>query len=59
MAEFIYNNAKNTSIGYITFEFNYNYHPQVFFKDNIDFNFKSYTVNGLLNKLRKSINIGQ
>ena len=33
MANFAYKNAKNASMGYITFKFNYDYHPRVFLKE--------------------------
>lgn len=36
MAEFIYNNAKNMSIGHILLDFNYDYYFRVFFKNNIN-----------------------
>ena len=59
MVEFVYNSAKNVSTGHIFFELNCSYHPQVFFKDNIDFCFKSHTTNELAKKLRELINICQ
>lgn len=34
MTEFIYNNSKNSSIGYILFKFNSGYHFHVFFKED-------------------------
>ena len=36
MAEFIYNNIKNTNISHIFYEFNYRYYPCIFHKK--DFN---------------------
>lgn len=33
MAKFVYNNAKNASIGHTPFELNCGYHLHVFFKD--------------------------
>ncbi len=36
MAEFGYNNTKNASIGHTPFELNCSYHPQVFYKEDID-----------------------
>ena len=36
MAEFTYNNIKNTSIGYASFELNCKYHLQVLYKENLD-----------------------
>ena len=34
MAKFVYNNAKNASIGYMFFELCYGYYSYVFFKEN-------------------------
>ena len=36
MAEFAYNNAKNTSTSYMLFELNCGYHPWVFYEKNLD-----------------------
>ena len=36
MAKFAYNNAKNTSIGFMPFELNCGYHPWVSYKENLD-----------------------
>ena len=36
MAKFAYNNAKNASIGHTPFKLNYEYHPQISYKDNVD-----------------------
>ena len=36
MVEFSYNNAKNTSIGYIHFELNGGFQPRVSYKKDID-----------------------
>ncbi len=36
MTKFAYNNAKNTNTGYTPFEFNYDYHPQAFYKKDVD-----------------------
>ena len=41
MAEFAYNNVKNASIGYTTFELNCEYHPRVFYKEEEIFNLRS------------------
>ena len=59
MAEFTYNNAKNTSTNHTPFKLNYSYHPQVFFKDNFDFCSKSCSANKLAKELRELINICQ
>ena len=43
MAEFAYNNAKNTSTGYIPFELNCGFHPRVSYKEDVNPHFKSKT----------------
>ena len=53
MAEFIYNNAKNASTGYIPFELNCSYHPRVSFEENIDPRSRSKSANKLANELRE------
>lgn len=37
MAEFMYYNTNNTSIGFTPFEPNYSYHFQMFFKEKLIF----------------------
>ena len=36
MAEFAYNNAKNTSTGFTLFELNCGYHPRVLYKEDLN-----------------------
>ena len=36
MAEFAYNNAKNTSTGYIPFKLNCGYYPRDFYEEDLD-----------------------
>lgn len=36
IVEFVYNNAKNMNTGHIPFELNYDSHPHVFYKANIN-----------------------
>ena len=36
MAEFTYNNVKNTGIGYTLFELNYGYHPWILYKEKVN-----------------------
>ena len=55
MAEFIYSNVKNANIGYMLFELNYDYHPQMFDKKNIDFDFSFKIADKLSTKLKKLI----
>ena len=37
MIKFVYNNAKNTSISYTFFEFNYGYYPCISYAKNLNF----------------------
>ena len=59
MAECAYNNAKNVSTGHTPFELNDSFHPQVFFKDDIDPCSKSYSADKLAKELKELINICQ
>ena len=36
MAEFAYNNAKNASTDFTSFELNYRYHPWVSYKEDLN-----------------------
>ncbi len=36
IAEFAYNNAKNASTSHTLLELNYGFHPQIFYKENVD-----------------------
>lgn len=51
MAEFVYNNAKNTSTGYISFKLNCKFYLQVFYKKDIVFCLKLKVANKSLVKL--------
>lgn len=55
LVEFIYNNAKNASIGYTSFGLNYKYYFWILYKENIDSCFKSKSIDKLLAELRKLI----
>ena len=55
MAEFVYNNAKNTTTGHTPFEFNCKYHLYVLYKKDINSRFKSKTANKLSTKLKELI----
>ena len=59
MGKFIYNNAKNVSIGHTRYELNYSYHLQVFFKNDVNFYSRSCFANELAKKLSKLIDIYQ
>ena len=55
MAEFAYNNTKNTIINQMPFEFNYRYHFQVFYKKDLNFSLKSKFAKKLSFKLSNLI----
>ena len=57
MAEFIYNNIKNTNNSDILFELNYRYHPRVLFKDKTNSHLRSNSTNKLAEELRELIKI--
>ena len=57
MAEFAYNNAKNTSTGHTLFELNYHYHPRVSYKEDIDPRSKLKSANKLSTALRELITV--
>ena len=57
IAEFVYNNTKNTSTSHTSFEFNYSYYPKVLFEENINFCLRYCFVEKLARKLRKPIEI--
>ena len=53
MAKFAYNKAKNANTGYMPFELNYGYHPQMLNKKKDDFRSKFESADKLLAKLKK------
>ena len=57
IAEFAYNNAKNTSTGHTSFKFNYAYHPKISFKEDVDPRSRSCSANKLAEKLTELIKI--
>ncbi len=57
MAEFAYNNAKNTSIGHTPFKLNCGYHPKVSFKEDIDPNSRFRSASKLAEELRELIKV--
>ena len=57
MAEFAYNNAKNANIGFISFELNCGYHPQVSYKEDLDPRSKSRTAEKLSSKLQELMTV--
>ena len=59
IAEFAYNNAKNTNIGHTPFELNCGYHLCVSYKKNLDLRSKSRTKEELSSKLQELITMCQ
>ena len=57
MAEFVYNNAKNASIGHMPFELNYGYHLCVSFKEDINPCSQSKMTKELSSKLKELMTI--
>ncbi len=57
MAEFAYNNRKNSSTGYTPFELNCSYHPQASYKEIVDPHSQSKSAEELATKLREYIAI--
>lgn len=57
MAEFAYTIAKNANISHISFELNYGYHLQVFYKKDVNPRSQLKWVDKLLNKFRKLVTI--
>ena len=53
MAEFAYNNSKNTSTGHTPFELNYGYHPRISYKEEVDPRSQSKSADKLSDKLRE------
>ena len=52
MAEFTYNNTRNTSTDYNPFELNYGFYLRVSNKEDVDSHFRSKTVNRLVPELQ-------
>ena len=52
MAEFAYNNAKNTITGYTPFELNCSFYPKVSYKEDVDPRSRSKTVDQLATELQ-------
>ena len=57
MAEFVYNNTKNDSIGHTPFELNCGYHSCVSFKEDTDLCSRSKTVDELSAKLQELMTV--
>lgn len=52
MAKFAYNNIKNRSTSYTSFELNYKYHLYVFYKEDINSYLKSCLAKKVIKKLK-------
>ncbi len=57
MAEFAYNNAKNTSISHTPFELNCDYNPKVLFKEDLKPYLRSWSTDKLAEELRKLMEV--
>lgn len=57
MAEFFYNNTKNTNIGHSLCELNYGFYPQVLYKKDINPYSKYCFANKLVEELKELIKI--
>ena len=57
LAEFAYNNAKNTSIGYTPFELNCGFQPRASYKEDVDPYSKSKTADQLATELHTLISV--
>ena len=55
--KFVYNNAKNASIDYTSFEIYFEYFARVLFENKINFCLRSCFANKLAKKLKKLIKI--
>ncbi len=55
MAEFAYNNAKNTSIGHTSFELNCSFHPRASYKKDVDLRSQSKSADKLATKLKELV----
>ena len=53
MAEFVYNNAKNTSTGHTPFELNRGYYPRMLYEEEVDSRSKSKSADKLAAELRE------
>ena len=57
MAEFAYNNTKNASTNYTSFELNCSYHLRVSFEEDVDFYSRSCFANNLAKELKELIEV--
>ena len=59
MAEFVYNNPKNASMGHTSFELNSGYHPRVSFEDKCNARSRSSSTKRLAIELRELLNVSR
>ena len=59
MAEFAYNNTKNTSISYTSFELNCGYHPRIFVEKDTNLHSRSKFADKLLAELQNLMTVYQ
>ena len=57
MAEFAYDNAKNTSTGYTPFELNCGFHPRVSYEEDVDPRSRSKTADQLATELQTLMSV--
>ncbi len=57
MAEFAYNNAKNASTGFTTFELNCGYHLRVSFEEDVGPHLRSRSANKLVEERRELMEV--
>ncbi len=57
IAKFTYNNVKNANIDYISFELNYGFYFQTFYKKDVNLSFQLKSADKLVNKLKKLIDV--
>ncbi len=57
IAEFAYNNAKNTSIGYMSFNLDFGFYTRASHKENVDPCSYSKSTNELANELKKLMTV--
>ncbi len=57
IANYAYNNTKNTSISHTPFKLNCNYHTKILFEDKANPHLRSCSTNKLAKKLRELIEI--
>ena len=57
MAEFAYNNAKNSSTGHMPFKLNCSYHPRMSYKDDVNPRSKSKSADDLSAELRELMTV--